>query len=342
MSAPLLDLRPAFRRFPLVRERSAGIAALAGVPVRSARIARFDGAANSMLDASALTTLVLPVGAMSALRFGLLHEAFGSLSEVPHSANRRFDVLDFLPPAVQAVVGIDVELPSPEAVAGTGAWDPRRAPEPMEVSLDVNCHGTTWALLGAYHSPSSRGEYPLFFGDMLCMDNELHSDRFELVESLDPEQVPLLSVLPLQPGDVVAFFEVSEFARATMLVHTAIHVGAGLFVEKPNTEAPGEDSPYRLATAGMVVEPLEAALIGSRLRAEVLRARVAPRPLTEVFASSYAVRLRGLANRARRPLGMDVVPQNEYGLGGGITSESICAVARLSITLGPDGRGRLA
>ena len=186
------------------------------------------------------------------------------------------------------------------------------------------------------------GEFPFFFGDMLCMDNELHSDRFELVESLDPGQVALLSVLPLLPGDVVAFFEVSEFARATMLVHTALHVGAGLLVEKPNTEAAGEDSPYRLVTAGMVVEPLEAALLGSGLRAEVLRPRAPLRPLTEVFASSYAVRLRGLANRARRPVGMDVVPQNEYGLGGGITSEAICAVARLAVEIGPDGRGSLA
>ena len=339
MTAPLLDLRPTFRRFPLARLRSAGIAALAGVPVRSSRISRFDGAANSALDPSALTTLVVPFGAMSAQRFALLHGAFGSLSRVTHSPNRRFEVVDFLPPAVQAVLGLDVELPPAVPIAGTGTWDPRRAPEPVEVSLDVNCHGTTWGLLGAYHGAA--GEFPLFFGDMLCMDSELHSDRFEVVESLDPGQVPLLSVLPLRPGDVVAFFEVSEFARATMLVHTALHVGAGLLVEKPNTEAAGEDSPYRLATPGMVVEPLEAALLGSALRAEVLRPCDPLRPLTEVFASSYAVRLRGLANRARRPLGMEVVPQNEYGLGGGITSEAICAVARLPVVVGPDGRGSL-
>jgi hypothetical protein len=335
---PLISLRPSFRRFPLERQSKAPITSVAGVPVRHASVMRFKGAVNSVLHESALTTLHVPFGALSQQRFDQLWAAFGRRSQVTYSPSGRYELIDFLPPVIQAVINLDLELPAPATLVGSRGWDQRDPETELSVVLDANCHGTAWSFARACRSDAR--QMLVFYGDMLAMDNALSGPRFHTLESLAMGQLNLLGVIPMQPGDVVGFYEVSEWPRVTMLLHTAVHVGAGLFVEKPNTEMAGEDSPYRLGTAEMIASPLLHA-IGPSVRAVVFRPKGPMSPAAQVFETSYTEQLVALSRSGGRPIGMPIVAQREFGLGGGISSETMCAIATMPISFGDDGRARL-
>jgi hypothetical protein len=335
---PLISLRPTFRRFPLVRVSKAPITSVAGVPVRHASVMRFNGAVNSVLHESALTTLHIPFGAISQHRFDQLWAAFGRRSQVSYSPSGRYDLIDFLPPVIQAVVNLDLELPPPQPLVGSRGWNLRDPDQELSVWLDANCHGTSWSFARACRSDAR--QMLVFFGDMLGMDSALGGDRFQTIESLAMGQLNLLGVIPMQPGDIVGFYEVSEWPRVTMLLHTAVHIGAGLFVEKPNTEMAGEDSPYRICTAEMIALPLLHA-VGNSVRAVVYRAKGPMSPAAQTFQTSYSEPLVALSRTGGRPIGMPIVSQYEYGLGGGINNETMCAIATMPISFGEDGRARL-
>ena len=141
----------------------------------------------------------------------------------------------------------------------------------------------------------------------------------------------------LRPGDVVAFEEESDWKRMTMLLHTAVYVGGGLFFEKPNTESDGEDSPYRLATWEMLTAPVDNYVEG-RYSAQAYRPNRELPPGSETFKSNQLDEWQSEHGALDKP----VLTVMEPSMGGGIRGMWSTAMAAVPVGRGENGRGILA
>ena len=246
----LKDLKPTFREFPREDLRSLDIVSVGDVPVQEATCERFVGYRNDFLSSIALTTADVDFGKLSHQQFLSLKTEFGGLSEVAFNPGREYEAADFLPPVLQALLNQDLEIPEPVTLPESAdyAWPPRG--DDVPVDLTANCHGTSWTAVRSFQGNNETAE--IFLGEAVTMDDALNSEAFTPVGELGKSQAE-----GLKPGDVVAFREKSDWARMTMLLHTATYVGGGLFFEKPDTERPTEDSPYRLATWDMIMTPVD-------------------------------------------------------------------------------------
>lgn len=339
-SRPLVQLVPSWR--PMEREAvdDLPLSDLAGVPVKKARAERFVGASNATLHPDALMTLNVTFGPLSKTRFDQLAAAFGDVSEAEHQRTRSYSLEDFLPPVVQALVNNDLEVPPAQRLAGTQGWSPKFPERSKEVSLDPNCHGTAYEVLSHYQAP--RESVQLFFGEMLVMDDLVHqSGAFKKVTAASRLRLSRVGRQNLRPGDLVQFYEQTKWSRATTLLHSAVHVGCGIFFEKPNTEIMGEDSPYRLGTFEMISSPVLYA-VDRMARVEVLRPVRSLAPAKETFRSGFADRLAQLERSSGRTIGHDIVQLLEHGLGGGISDEQLSAIVEVSLEVDEHGRSVIA
>ena len=334
---PLVTLAPTWRRPVRTRDRPAAITELAGVKVRRAEVMRFQGLRNDALHPDALTTLEIGFAPMSKATFDHLHDAFGHRSRVTYRRSRSYSVVDFLPPIVQALVDLDIEVPVAQTLAGTAGWSPRFPDRPKEVSLDPNCHGTAYELVREYRSPQD--VVSVYFGDMLALDTIVRGEtkRFRAVGAAGEGRLDRIPKLALRPGDLVQFYEVTDWARPTLLLHSAVHVGCGIYFDKPNTELVGEDSPYRLGTFETIAAPVLQS-VEQHARVEVHRLVRPLAPPLEAFASGFAEQLHTLETRAGRAIGAQVVQMLELGAAGGILDEQLSALVEFPLAFDNDGR----
>lgn len=344
--APLIVARPKFRRLPLVPaaepELAAPIPAVLGVPVELSRALTFEGASNGFLHPSALTTLEVRFGRLSPAQTEALSSAFGGRSHVGWDPQRSYEVRDFLPPAVQALIDLDLEPPEavvlPDTRKRTFDWLLPRDEDKI-VSLTADCHGTAYAAVRAFQGHDA--DVPIFIGDPLAMDDLTASNHFERIADLKGPDLADIAGLPLRPGDVVQLFEDVQWGAITHILHSAVYVGGGLFFEKPNTEMAGEDSPYRLATFEMVLKPV-AHFAGHLPKVRVSRPRgLLPEPEV-IFESGFRDALERNARRKGRSIGLPLVRVMSYSLGGGTNGEQLVGITRFPIELASDGRGRLS
>ena len=335
---PLIDLRPSFRALALIDEGAAAISSVAGVPVTSATTLSFGGAKNDFLHPSALTTIDVRFGAVDEASFDTLRAAFGGKSEVAYDANRSYELIDFLPPAIQALVNQDIELPKEVILPGTESWEALPYDENKSISLTVNCHGTAYESVRAFHQ--TRDDVSVFMGDMNVMDGVSSSEPFTEVHAIDADNAGQLANLDLEPGDLVQFFDPNG-TGATQLLHSAVHVGGGVFFEKPNTETNDEDSPWRLATADSVRMPVEDFVCGP-VEVKVFRASEDLEPAAQRFSSEVAEDALKWAESFGRPLGNALVMSMENSLGGGFLGEYPCAAADVALARDASGRGVLS
>jgi hypothetical protein len=226
----------------------------------------------------------------------------------------------------------------------------------ITLALTMNCHASAYEAVRAYQGNESK--LAVFYGEMISMDGIVADDKaftklatVEKTGASPKELAELVAKLDLKPGDVVQFQEVSEWARMTMLLHSAVYVGGGLFFEKPNTEGPEksdpakyvhqDETPYRLATAENMITPVSNFVEG-KIKIDVVRAKA---PLTdphEAFASSMEADVTKWAEKKGRALGVELVLELEQGSGGGIHAEHASALVRTDVKIGADGRGTLA
>ncbi len=335
---PMPDLTVSFRRFELRYERDVQLGEIAGVAVRRAQVRSFVGARNNFLDASALQTVEVEFGTLKREQFDALHAEFGGRSQVQWDAGRSYRAIDFLPPLVQALVNVDLQVEPLQPIPGTEDWSTLRGGKDVRLNMTSNCHGTAYEVMRAYqaHKLSLR----LFAGDTLATD-DLNFGSSPLLTKL--AELDFTCDSPgsgLRPGDVVQFFEPDQAVMSNLL-HSAIYLGGGLFFEKPDTETVTHDSPWRLATADMIVEPLRS-LLGSEPRIEALRP-CATLPDPEIVYGNEHNRnnARDWANRRGHGLGFDLVGLLEFGMGGGIIGDYFGAISDHRIELDADGRGRL-
>lgn len=325
----LIAIRSSLVNAKRVTQSPSAITAIAGVPVRGVTQTYVD--VETWMPKSALITNAGEVGPLTAEQFRALTNAFGGQTRLKYKPSRNYQLADFLPPALQALVYRDLEVKKPialadsEAIGGELGLDERK-----KVGHTANCHGTSWLAVRAL-AGEQQATAEVFFGDPLLMDERLNSTLFTTVQSLAADEVARLPELELRVGDVVAFFAVSDRITLTDLAHTAVYVGGGLFFEKPNTEATFDETPYRLATAAQVAAPVAEALAGS-YRVAIYRAAQPLPSGAAAFATEREPEFAALALRKNKALGVDLVSEFETGGNGAILRETFNAVWNLKLT----------
>lgn len=326
----LLDLSVSLRPLPSKTAEALPIEQVAQVDVKATREA-YEGVSNTSLEASALSTARLDFGVLSSSDFEALKTEFGGRSQVPYESGRSYEAVDFLPPALQALHGRDLETPEPAVIPDSASWWQLPVGADKLVDLTANCHGTAWEAAQAYRGQPG---LDIFYADASRMDGLLADKAtFELV----PAGVANQKLVPdvLQPGDLVAFY---RDGGAEDLLHTAVYAGGGLLFEKPNTEGhQGADAPYRLSTPDMARRPVEHFLGGSALQLKVFRA-LGPLPEPE---EAFTSEVEGLSSweKSHGPLGMPLLSQLELSLGGGVRGEYLTTLVEQPVVLDASGRG---
>jgi hypothetical protein len=326
----LSSLKPEFREFPREDWQTLDIADVRGVDVEEATTERFVGARNEFLEPSALSTADLDFGRLTESEFGKLKSEFGSLSEVGFRPDRDYEAADFLPPVVQALLNQDLEIPEPVVLPESADYAFPPVGDDLPVDLTANCHGTAWEAMRSFQGHNDAAN--IFLGDALVMDDALRTDKFQKIGESGKDEPQ-----GLKPGDVVAFDEVSEWARMTMLLHTAVYVGGGLFFEKPNTESDGEDSPYRLATWEMLTAPVNDYVDG-KFTAQAYRPTAKLDRASEMFKSDQLDEWQQEHGRLDKP----VLTVMEPSMGGGVRGMWSTAMASVPLEKQPDGRYALS
>lgn len=311
--------------------------AVAGVPVASATVVHFDGLTGK--KALMQQGVEVKFGKLSQPQFDALKAEFGGASKVPYDAKREYTAVDFLPPALQALVFKDLDTGKTVELKGTA-----KLREPGEgdftISLDPNCHGAAWEAMRAYQGQSA-GNVSLHFGDATTADGHyVDEKRFTALGSAKPGEAPAF-LSQLEPGDVVRFDRVQEGFGSRELLHSAVYAGGGLFFEKPDTEIDDyTETPYRLVTYEQVKAPLVEAM-GEDVAATALRPKTALEAGTTAFAFSDEGKLEGWAAKKGTPLGRPLVLELELGMGGAVRGIHASAVDTHPLRIGPDGRGVL-
>ncbi|MCK6546938.1 hypothetical protein L6R52_13900 [Myxococcota bacterium] len=347
----VLDLRARLRRLEATRGVPIELEAteIAGVPIKRAKKVRFLGLAEKS-PAATSTSIVAELGVLDRASFDRVHAALGGLSKVPFVDGRRWELTDFLPPKLQALLGRDLVVPTIRTIPGSETWDVLPRGEPKTVDLTMNCHATAYEVLRAYQGDDE--SVSIFFGDPLAMD--ALADEGYLTTVARADDPAALKDLSLRPGDLLELFEpvgADGPFRATHLVHSAVHVGAGLFIEKADTEVRGKDFPYRLATLDQVVQPIADLLDGAAPRAAILRAEL-PLPEPEhAFGASVARDVARWERDHHQRVGMPLARAIELEevrdpaqdrTAAGITGEWLTAIDVLPLGVTTEGRGTIA
>ncbi|MBN9419190.1 MAG: hypothetical protein J0I12_27290 [Candidatus Eremiobacteraeota bacterium] len=326
--SPLQSLKPAFRPVATAPGQDVFLPAVGGVPYQKVEIRTFQGMQNNFLDPSALTTVEATFGKLSADQFARLYQEFGGRSQVAYDANRSYSAVDFLPPALQALVNQDLQPPAPVQLPQSQNLEMLPHEEDKTVDLTANCHATAYEAMAAYQGDT---HLEIFNGEMIMMDDLVHGDKFQS-----------LGDKPQKAGDLVQFYDTNEWKRYTMLLHSAVYVGGGLYFEKPNTEMEGEDSPYRLATWETLSKPVQTFSEG-KFETQAFRPVVQLPQAAETFASGMQSELEQWSlSQTGQPLGASVCQSLEQSLGGGLRGEYATALAPQAILIDETGRGKLA
>lgn len=348
---PIADVKPVFVPTTLKPLSSLSLPPIAGVAV-DAKLVEFTGVKSGMVHTSAMQSVVGSFGRLDRQQFDAVHAAFGGRSAVVFDANRSYTIADFLPPAAQALLHQDLELPEPVVLKNTktvieGIGYPR---EDLAIDLTMNCHATAWETMRAYAGHSD--DVAVFYGEMVRMDalTDTQGDKapFTMLKQLPGSEMAALDTSTLKPGDLIQFHLDTGFGSAsTNLMHSAVYVGGGLFFEKPNTEGietpkkeydQQDETPFRLCTPRLLHQALDFAS-GGQYRVELKRPNgpLAPAHSTDAFGSTAQKDVEAWAAKKGRTLGATLVVSFEQGMGGNIRNEYVSGLATIPLRQQVDG-----
>jgi len=356
---PLLDFKHVLVETPTVKLGSVSLPQIAGKAV-AGEVHRFEGVKGS-IDEAAFKTTNGVLGKLTETEFDAVHAELGGHSPVKFDAEKNYTVRDFLPPTLQALVNKDLDMGDPVKLTGTEKLLEKLNEEggmlygeELTIGLTSNCHAAAYEAVRAYQGHT--GEFALFYGEMMTMDGLVVDEKlFEKVgtvslEKVEAGQLDALFALDLKPGDVVQFHEEAEWGRMTMLLHSAVYVGGGLFFEKPNTEGPEkedlanyvrqDETPFRLATIDDMAKPIHG-FVDGKFRMEVVRAKEKLADPAETFGSSLTPHLEEWATKKGRSLGAELVVELEQGMGGNIRAEHASGLVRVGVHVDENGGVRL-
>lgn len=352
---PVLDYMAVFSPVSVEKGAPVEIAPIAGVPVRAHELVMTSVRTRSVHE-SALRSVHVELGVLTEAQFLAVRQELGGLGTVAFDPARVYVVQDFFPPALQALVNQDFEMPEPRELKGTKniGEDFGIQKSDRTVYFTMNCHGTAWEGMRAYQG-QCHDEVAVYYADKVLMANHAREGTaLELLGEVPQDRLHELLSMGMKPGDLVHVHMVSSLVSAsTDLMHSALYVGGGLFVDKPNTEgAEREDraryveqdeTPIRLATLDLMTAPLKhaAGQFGDTIRAEVFRPK---EPLPDGRAA-FGTPLQGeleawAANKGRR-LGAELVSMLETKTGGQVCGEEPSVLVRVPLVKNQDGTARL-
>jgi hypothetical protein len=348
---PLAELKPVFVPTPLKPVGPLSLPPIAGVAV-DAKVVELVGVKSNMVHTSAMHSVQATFGRLDRPQFDAVHAAFGGRSAVVYDADRSYSVADFLPPAAQALLHQDLEIPEPVVLKNTksvieGIGHPRRD---LAIDLTMNCHAAAWETMRAYAGHST--DVSVFYGEMVRMDalTDTIGDNapFTMLKQLPGSELAALNTSTLKPGDLIQFHLDTGFASAsTNLLHSAVYVGGGLFFEKPNTEGiqtpkkeydRQDETPFRLCTPQLLHTALDFAS-GGQYRVELKRpnAPLPPAASTDAFGSTAQKDVEAWAARKGRTLSATLVVSLELGISGTIRNEYVSGLATIPLQQRSDG-----
>ncbi len=307
-------------------------ASVAGVPVQSAREIEYQGLTGSreLMNRGADVRF----GRLTQAQFDTLKAEFGGQSRVRFDPAREYTAVDFLPPALQGLVGKDLDTGSPVEIAGSEALgESMQLDGNVTVGATPNCHGTAWEAARAYQGLAG-AHVQLAYGDATTAEG-LYLDEFRTVATAAPGAQ--LDLSNLKPGDVVTFTQPDGMQA---LLHSAVYAGGGLFFEKPDTEvdAHGETA-YRLVTFDQVTAPITDYL-GSPPAVTALRPKENLAPPAQAFtAGDQGAELESLLRQRGETLGKPVVLELILGMGGSVRGVLFNAVLTRPVSTDAQGLG---
>lgn len=308
---------------------------IAGVPVKSATRVQYQGLVGGRPEMT--EAIDVGFGKLTQAQFKTLQAEFGGVSQRSYSAQDTYTARDFMSPAVQALVGQDVDAGAPVVIANTKRLAKELslyATSDVSISASPNCHGTAWEIARHYRTPGLK-TLDLAYGDAQLVELNYPAKFKQVVKPTEK-----LAVDALKPGDVVTFRS-SKDGEEGPLLHSTTYVGGGLFFEKPDTESDAfGETAYRLVTLEQSMAPAKNFLgDAEKLFLAAWRPKAALAPTPKVFAMEDELtrKLEGTLNKQRKTVDKALTAEYEVGLAG--STRGVWFNAVLSRVLQVDARG---
>ena len=164
-----------------------------------------------------------------------------SQSAVSYDKNKSYQLIDFLPPLIQALNGHRF-IPEETALKNED-WDfwehLSDSPNDLKKYLYMNCWGLVYEVLRA--AKHSQAEPTIFMAQASLMLAQLRNNSDILLSLQEPSEFPIPGALS-KPGDIILVMHKSS-AGYEYLDHIVIAIDDGIYFEKAGT---GEDVPIRI------------------------------------------------------------------------------------------------
>ena len=297
------------------------------IPYPSLRLATADrigatyaGIANDAGDAASLPGFALSLdaefGALSESKFDELKRAYciwsDTKSRVKWDADRRYTLLDFLPPIMQAVSGKHFRSTrSRQRNLPSFVDERRRRYAEQEVLLTSNCWGYAWEVLYQADNPDASA-MTVSTGDPTSAWRAFTSPGFDLIQSSLTKPRLLTDTRlrngRLQAGDVLLLWHTiasSSRPSKVYLDHVATCVDEDVYFEKSGS---GDNVPYRINTWEGIAKNFPPSVFNWEWRRLVRRNRTSPsswqpylrlKPASEVFGVDSRVSYLNVVDRER-------------------------------------------
>lgn len=187
--------------------------------------------------------LAAPLGTLTQQQFDYLIQFYGSRSKVSYEASRNYDLTDFLPPSIQAVINqtfnpieysfeplYDEQYDSlleNDSDSAMDFWALRK----NGLGTQTNCWNTTFENLNAILFNST--QYRLFLPGRWTANDEVDSNS----QIIPFDDITTWDMLVIREKSFVA-------PDSAMLMHTAIFLNKNVVFEKTDSSA---NDPYRLS-----------------------------------------------------------------------------------------------
>ena len=164
-----------------------------------------------------------------------------SQTSINYEPNKSYQLVDFLPPLIQALNGHRF-IPEETVQAGQDGYFGELLSSPqtdLKKYLYMNCWGIVYEVLRA--AVNSQAQPSLFMAQGSVMLEQIRNTSYKLLALQEPSEFPIPGILS-KPGDVILIMHKSS-AGYEYLDHTVIVIDDGVYFEKAGT---GEDVPLRI------------------------------------------------------------------------------------------------
>lgn len=182
--------------------------------------------------------LSVGIGRVNAQQFAKLKALYGGLSAVSYDSQRNYNLIDFLPPAIQATVN---KTFTQTGISGLALGDVETSDEVREelwgiqkngVNFFTNCWGTTTEVLRSLRARGPKNPFTLAWPARWTADDHFRNEKYSST----------INESSIQFGDVLTVSQ--KTGEDVMLQHTAFVINKALVFEKTDTM---DDDPYRLS-----------------------------------------------------------------------------------------------